>query len=184
MDVPVFGQTAGRPKAAGANAGAGPPLAAGGYRRLIVLLPREGILVNHTKAYRIYTEEDLKVRRKQKKIRSRVRTAPLPLPSKTNEQWSTDLMQDCLADGRRFRVLTIVNDFTRECHAVEVDSSIPGARGAGYRLLGRPDVIEETAVLSAQSVKGDLFSIIVGRNYCCHEWLCRNSGFLATHLGL
>ena len=99
-----------------------------GYRRLIVLLHREGIEVNHKKAYRIYTEEDLKVRRKRKKIRSRVRTAPLSVPSKPNERWSMDFMQDCLADGRRFRVLTIVDDFTRECPAVEVDTSIPGAR--------------------------------------------------------
>ena len=99
-----------------------------GYRRLIVLLSREGIEVNHKKAYRIYTEEDLKVRRKRKKIRSRVRTAPLPVPSKPNEPWSMDFMQDCLADGRRFRVLTIVDDFTRECPAIEVDTSIPGGR--------------------------------------------------------
>jgi len=99
-----------------------------GYRRLIVLLRREGIGVNHKKAYRIYTEEDLKVRRKRKKIRSRVRTAPLPVPSKPNERWSMDFMQDCLADGRRFRMLTIVDDFTRECPAVEVDTSVPGAR--------------------------------------------------------
>lgn len=99
-----------------------------GYRRLIVLLRREGIEVNHKKAYRIYTEEDLKVRRKWKKIRSRVRTAPLPVPSKPNERWSMDFMQDCLADGRRFRVLTIVDDFTRECPAVEVDTSIPDSR--------------------------------------------------------
>jgi putative transposase len=99
-----------------------------GYRRLIVLLHREGIGVNHKKAYRIYTEEDLKVRRKRKKIRSRVRTAPLAVPSRPNERWSMDFMQDCLAGGRRFRVLTIVDDFTRECPAVEVDTSIPGAR--------------------------------------------------------
>ncbi len=99
-----------------------------GYRRLIVLLHREGIEVNHKKAYRLYTEEDLKVRRKRKKIRSRVRTAPLPVPSRPNERWSMDFMQDCLADGRRFRVLTIVDDFTRECPAIEVDTSIPGAR--------------------------------------------------------
>jgi putative transposase len=57
-----------------------------GYRRLIVSLHREGIRVNHKTAYRIYTEEDLKVRRKRKKIRSRVRTAPLPVPSRPNER--------------------------------------------------------------------------------------------------
>jgi putative transposase len=107
-----------------------------GYRRLIVLLQREGIPVNHKKAYRIYTEEDLKVRRKRKKIRSRVRTAPLPVPSRPNERWSVDFVQDCLSDGKRFQVLTIVDDFTRECPAVEVDTSIPGARVV--RVLERP----------------------------------------------
>jgi putative transposase len=99
-----------------------------GYRRLAVLLRREGYAVNHKKIFRLYTAEDLKVRRKRKKIRSRVRTAPLAVPSKPNERWSMDFMQDCLADGRRFRVLTIVDDFTRECPAIEVDTSLPGAR--------------------------------------------------------
>jgi putative transposase len=99
-----------------------------GYRRLAVLLRREGYAGNHKKIFRLYTAEDLKVRRKRKKIRSRVRTAPLAVPSKPNERWSMDFMQDCLANGRRFRVLTIVDDFTRECPAIEVDTSLPGAR--------------------------------------------------------
>jgi putative transposase len=99
-----------------------------GYRRLHVLLRREGFAVNHKKVYRLYVAEDLKVRRRRKKIRSRVRTAPLPVPSRPNERWSMDFMQDCLANGRRFRVLTIVDDFTRECPAIEVDTSLPGAR--------------------------------------------------------
>ena len=99
-----------------------------GYRRLAVLLRREGYAVNHKKIFRLYIAEDLKVRRKRKKIRSRVRTAPLAVPGRPNERWSMDFMQDCLADGRRFRVLTIVDDFTRECPAIEVDTSLPGAR--------------------------------------------------------
>ena len=85
-----------------------------GYRRLAVLLRREGYAVNHKKIFRLYTAEDLKVRRKRKKIRSRVRTAPLAVPGRPNERWSMDFMQDCLANGRRFRILTIVDDFTRE----------------------------------------------------------------------
>jgi putative transposase len=99
-----------------------------GYRRLGVLLRREGMAVNHKRIYRLYTEEDLKVRRKRKKIRSRLRVPPLPVPSRPNERWSMDFMQDCMANGRRFRILTIVDDFTRECPAIEVDTSLPGAR--------------------------------------------------------
>lgn len=99
-----------------------------GYRRLGVLLRREGMAVNHKRIYRLYTEEDLRVRRRRKKIRSRLRVPPLPVPTRPNERWSMDFMQDCLANGRRFRILTIVDDFTRECPAIEVDTSLPGAR--------------------------------------------------------
>ena len=99
-----------------------------GYRRLNILLRREGFGVNHKRTYRIYTEEDLKVRRKRKKIRSRIRTAPLPVASRPKELWSMDILQDCFSNGRKFRSLTIVDDFTRECPAIEVDTSIPGAR--------------------------------------------------------
>jgi putative transposase len=85
-----------------------------GYRRLCVLLRREGV--------------DLKVRRKRRKIRSRIRAAPLPVPCGPNERWTMDIMQDCFYNGRRFRTLPIGDDFTRECPAIMVDTSIPGAR--------------------------------------------------------
>lgn len=99
-----------------------------GYRRLGVLLRREGIALNHKGTYRIYTEEELKVRRKRKKIRSRMCVSPLLVPSRPNERWSMDFMQDCLATGRRFRMLTIVDDLARVSPAICVDTSIPGAR--------------------------------------------------------
>jgi putative transposase len=106
-----------------------------GYRRLGVMLEREKMVANHKRIYRLYTEEGLKVRRKRKKLRSQVRTAPMLVPTRVNERWSMDFMSDCLATGRRFRTLNIVDDLTRECPAIEVDTSLPGARVA--RVLDR-----------------------------------------------
>jgi putative transposase len=74
-----------------------------GYRRLGVMLERENIVANHKKIYRIYTEEGLKVRRKRKKGRSQVRSAPMPVPTRPNERWSMDFAADSMATGRRFR---------------------------------------------------------------------------------
>jgi len=117
-----------------------------GYRRLGVMLERENMAANHKRIYRLYTEEGLKVRRKRKKLRSQVRTAPMLVPSRVNERWSMDFMSDCLATGRRFRTLNIVDDLTRECPAIEVDTSLPGARvvrvlGKLAILRGLPDTI-------------------------------------------
>jgi len=117
-----------------------------GYRRLGVMLERENMAANHKRIYRLYTEEGLKVRRKRKKLRSQVRTAPMLVPSRVNERWSMDFMSDCLATGRRFRTLNIVDDLTRECPAIEVDTSLPGARVVRVLdklaiLRGLPDTI-------------------------------------------
>ena len=99
-----------------------------GYRRLGIMLEREKMGANHKRIYRLYTEEGLKVRRKRKKLRSQVRTAPMLVPTRVNERWSMDFMNDCLSTGRRFRTLNIVDDLTRVSPAIEVDTSIPGAR--------------------------------------------------------
>jgi putative transposase len=99
-----------------------------GYRRIHVLLRREGIPVNRKRVYRIYREEQLAVRRKRRK---RVAAAPreaLPVPSGPNRRWSMDFMSDTLADSRTFRTLNIVDDGTRECVAIEVGRSIPAER--------------------------------------------------------
>ena len=117
-----------------------------GYRRLSVMLSREHIVANHKKIYRIYTEEGLKVRRKRKKGRSGVRSMPMLVPTRPNERWSMDFMSDCLATGRRFRTLNIVDDLTRECPGIEVDTSLPGARVVRVLerlaiLRGLPDTI-------------------------------------------
>jgi putative transposase len=99
-----------------------------GYRRLGVMLSRESLVANHKKVYRIYTEEGLKVRRKRKKGRSQVRSVPMLVPTRPNERWSMDFVADSMATGRRFRCLNIVDDLTRVSPAIEVDTSIPGAR--------------------------------------------------------
>jgi len=99
-----------------------------GYRRLLVLLRRTGLSVNHKRVYRLYRAAGLQVRRRRRKRLTRGDRVPLPVPSQRLERWSMDFMADTLADGRTFRVLNIVDDFTRECVAIEVDKSLPGAR--------------------------------------------------------
>ena len=106
-----------------------------GSRRIHILVLREGWKVNRKRVYRIYREEQLTVRRRRRK---RVAAAPreaLPVPERPNERWSMDFMADTLADGRTFRTLNIVDDFSRECVATEVGRSIPGAQV--FRLLDR-----------------------------------------------
>jgi putative transposase len=99
-----------------------------GYKRLHALLRREGWKINHKRVYRIYTEEGLAVR--TKKRRKRVSAVRVVRPGATvpNQRWSMDFISDSLHDGRRFRVLTLVDHFTRESPAIEVGSSIPGKR--------------------------------------------------------
>jgi len=101
-----------------------------GYRRLGIMLRREGFVVNHKKVYRLYREEGLVVRRrKRKKLAGMERVMP-PLPERRNQRWSMDFVQDGLADGRRIRVLTLVDNYSRECLALEVGTSLPGAKVA------------------------------------------------------
>ena len=117
-----------------------------GYRRLWVLLRREDFLVNHKRVYRMYREEGLMVqRRKRKRISGATRVAR-STPNRGNERWSMDFVADSLANGRKIRVLTVVDDFTRECLATEVDTSLPGLRVARVldqlgALRGLPAVI-------------------------------------------
>jgi putative transposase len=99
-----------------------------GYRRLTVLLRREGQTVNHKRVYRLYREEGLSVRRRKRKRIGAVERQPLTIPIGTNQRWSMDFVADGLGDGRKFRSLNIVDDYSRECVAVEVDTSIPGGR--------------------------------------------------------
>jgi putative transposase len=99
-----------------------------GYRRLHVLLTREGIVMNHKKLRRLYREERLQVRRRGGRKRALGTRAPMIMPQGANQRWSLDFLSDAFADGRRFRILAIVDDFTRECLALVPDTSLPGLR--------------------------------------------------------
>ncbi|BBE72990.1 integrase core domain protein [Pleomorphomonas sp. SM30] len=107
-----------------------------GYRRLLILLRREGIELNQKKLFRLYKEGRLTVRRRGSRKRALGTRAPTALPQGQNQRWSLDFVSDVLADGRRFRALVVVDDFTRECLALVVDSSLSGLRVV--RELDRP----------------------------------------------
>jgi putative transposase len=98
-----------------------------GYRRLHILLVREGWDVNHKRVYRLYREEGLSLRRKTPKRRvSAVRRAARPLPNDSNESWSMDFVSDQLYNGQQIRVLTIVDNYSRESLALKVGKSLRG----------------------------------------------------------
>lgn len=101
-----------------------------GYRRLRVLLSREGIQMNHKKFRRLYVEERLQVRRRGGRKRALGTRAPMALPQGSNQRWSLDFLSDTLTDGRRFRILAVVDDFTRESLCLVADTSLSGARVA------------------------------------------------------
>ncbi|MET3432760.1 putative transposase [Herbaspirillum seropedicae] len=99
-----------------------------GYRRIHVLLLREGWMVNVKRVYRLYCKAGLSVRRRLRKRIGMTERLPLLLPEQANYAWSMDFVHDRLADGRRIRCLNIVDDFTKESVAIEVDTSISGLR--------------------------------------------------------
>jgi len=101
-----------------------------GYRRLYILLKREGCMRNRKLVQRLYREEGLSVRKRRRRKMAAALRSPMAIPSRSNERWSIDFVRDTLADGRVFRGFTVVDDFTRECPAIEVDHSLPGERVA------------------------------------------------------
>jgi putative transposase len=101
-----------------------------GYRRLGRMLERQGIRLNRKKLYRLYKEERLSVHRRGGRKRALGTRAPMALPQDRNLRWSLDFVADTLVSGRRFRILTLVDDFTRECLALVVDTSLTGLRVA------------------------------------------------------
>jgi putative transposase len=117
-----------------------------GYRRLHVLLRREGFIVNHKRLFRLYREERLMVRRRGGRKRALGTRAPMAVPQWPNDRWSLDFVADQFIDGRRMRILVVVDDCTRECLALIADTSISGIRVAREldRLLavrGKPATI-------------------------------------------
>jgi putative transposase len=97
---------------------------------LHILLAREGLLLNHKRLFRLYREERLGVRKRGGRKRALGTRAPIALPQGPNQRWSLDFISDALANGRRFRVLAVVDDFTRECLGLVVDTSLSGMRVA------------------------------------------------------
>ena len=117
-----------------------------GYRRLHVLLRQEGHAVNHKRLFRLYRAERLSVRKRSGRKRALGQRAPIALPLGPGHRWSLDFVSDQLACGRRFRVLAVVDDFTRECLALVPDTSLSGVRVAREldRLVaerGRPQTV-------------------------------------------
>jgi putative transposase len=99
-----------------------------GYRTLCRCLRREGLQINHKCVHRLYRLEGLGLRRRGRRRRARVPRVPLAVPARRTERWSMDHMRDTLAHGRVFRTFNVIDDFTRECLAIEVDHSLPGLR--------------------------------------------------------
>jgi putative transposase len=101
-----------------------------GCRRIYVMLRREGWKVNHKRVWRLYVDEGLQVRTKtRKKHQSSIRLPQTPA-TQPNERWSMDFVSDCLADGRHFRALTVVDQYTRECPIIAADISLTGHKVA------------------------------------------------------
>jgi putative transposase len=97
-----------------------------GYRRIHDLLRREGVRANHKKVYRLYREAALSVRKRRRRKAVMLDRQALHVPTMPNEIWSIDFVMDALANGRRIKCLTIVDDFTRECLDIAVDYGISG----------------------------------------------------------
>jgi putative transposase len=117
-----------------------------GYRRLLIFLRREGFGVNHKRLFRIYREERLMVRKRGGRKRALGTRAPMPVPLAPNDRWSLDFVSDQFICGRRFRILAVFDDCTRECLAAIADTSLSGQRVARELDLliawrGRPKTI-------------------------------------------
>lgn len=117
-----------------------------GYRRLHVMLRREGHAVNKKRVQRIYREEKLMVRRRGGRKRAMGTRRPLEVPLVANQRWSLDFVSDQMTDGRRFRILTVIDNCTRECLGLVADTSLSGQRVAReldaiILRRGRPETI-------------------------------------------
>ena len=99
-----------------------------GCRRIHVMIAREGFEVNHKKVRRIYREEKLQVRRRGGRKRALGTRKPMVLPDGPNQRWSLDFVSDALTDGRRFRILAVVDDYSRENLVLVADTSLSGHR--------------------------------------------------------
>ncbi len=117
-----------------------------GYRRIGLMLEREGIEMNHKKLRRLYREEGLAVKRRRGRKRATGTREPMALPSGPSKRWSLDFVADTFGVSRRFRILAVIDDYTRECLALVADTSLSGGRvarelDAVIRLYGKPDLV-------------------------------------------
>ncbi len=94
------------------------------YRRVHVMLDRQGIVMNQKKLRRLYREEKLQVRRRGGRKRALGTRRPMLVPDRANARWSLDFVSDAFTDGRRFRVLAVIDDYTRECLALITDTEV------------------------------------------------------------
>lgn len=99
-----------------------------GYRRIHIMLERQGIRLSLKKLLRLYREEGLQVRKRGGRKRALGTRRPMIVPETINQRWSLDFVSDAFTDGRRFRVLAVVDDFSRECLTLVPDTSLSGAR--------------------------------------------------------
>lgn len=111
-----------------------------GCPRLHVMLRREGFMINHKRTERIYRQQGLILRIRRKKKMSSVLRTEVPKPKYPNHIWSMDFVRDNLANGRSIKVLSVVDEYTRKCFRIEVDTSINGMRVA--RVIGETGQIE------------------------------------------
>jgi len=117
-----------------------------GSPRLHILLKREGLVINHKRTERLYREEGLALRKKRRRKGAAGARVVLPPAKRTNERWSMDFVTDSIVTGRRFRALTIVDNFSRECPVIEVDTSLGGKRVVSVldrlaEIRGLPEII-------------------------------------------
>ena len=117
-----------------------------GYRRIGLMLEREGIEMNHKKLRRLYREEGLAVKRRRGRKRATGTREPMALPSGPSKRWSLDFVADTFGVSRRFRILAVIDDYTRECLALVADTSLSGGRvarelDAVIRLYGKPELV-------------------------------------------
>jgi transposase InsO family protein len=128
-----------------------------GYRRIGLMLRREGITMNHKKLRRLYREEGLAVKRRRGRKRATGTREPMQLPTGPSKRWSLDFVADTFGVSRRFRILAVIDDFTRECLALVADTSLCGRRvarelDAVIRLYGRPDLVVSDNGLTSRAI--------------------------------
>ncbi len=126
-----------------------------GYRRIHVMIEREGFKVNHKKLRRIYREEGLQVRKRGGRKRALGTRRPMIVPKVINQCWSLDFVSDAFTDGRRLRIFAVVDDYSRECLGLVADTSISGMRVASeldavISERGKPAMIVSDNVLYSE----------------------------------